>query len=138
MHFIPEGERVLLQQQQQKVGGSDMDTYHYDIVGAGSAASTFDKYRKEQIHPGLDKQSDEEIAQACRDKLGIVYHPVGISETGNDEIVVVDAQLRVRGVQGLRVIDASIMPALTGGNANGPTINDLEKAADMILNGAAA
>src|SRR5260370_36561907 len=128
MHFIREGERVLLQQEQQKVGGSDMDTYHYDIVGAGSAASNFDKYRKEQIHPGLDKQSDEEIAQACRDKLGIVYHPVGISETGNDEIVVVDAQLRVRGVQGLRVIDASIMPALTGGNAKGPSLHDLGKA----------
>jgi len=56
---------------------------------------------------------------------------------GNDEMAVVHVQLRARGMQGLRVIDASIMPALTGGNANGPTINDLEKAADMILNGAA-
>jgi choline dehydrogenase-like flavoprotein len=85
-------------------------------------ASAFDKYRKEQIRPGLDKQSNEAIAQACRDKLGIVYHPMG-----NDEIVVADAQLRVRGMQGLRMNDASIMPALTGGNTNGPTINDPER-----------
>jgi choline dehydrogenase len=115
-----------------------VNAYGCDIVGASPAASAFDNYRKDQPHPGLDKQSDEEIAQACRDRLGIVYHLMGVSRTANAEIVVTDAQLRVRGMQGLGVIDASIMPALTGGNANGPTINESRQAADMILNSAAA
>src|SRR5262245_7764801 len=98
------------------------------------ASPAFDKYRKEEIHPGLDKQSDEAIAQACRDKLGIVYHPVGTCKMGKDDMAV-DPQLRVRGIKGLRVVDASIMPTLTGGNTNAPTIMIAEKASDMILRG---
>jgi choline dehydrogenase len=99
------------------------------------AAPAFDKYRKEEIHPGLDKQSNEAIAQACRDKLGIVYHPVGTCKMGKDDMAVMDPQLRVRGIEGLRVVDASIMPTITGGNTNAPTIMIAEKASDMILRG---
>jgi choline dehydrogenase len=97
------------------------------------AAPAFDKYRKEEIHPGPDKQSDDAIAAACREKLGIVYHPVGTCKMGKDDMAVVDPHLRVRGLQGLRIVDASIMPTLTGGNTNAPTIMIAEKASDMIL-----
>ena len=96
------------------------------------AAPAFDPYRKEEIHPGLDKQSDADIAQAIKDRLGIVYHPVGTCKMGSDDMAVVDRTLRVRGMEGLRVIDASIMPTLNGSNTNAPTIMIAEKAAEMI------
>ena len=100
------------------------------------AAPAFDKYRKEEIHPGADKQTDEEIGQAIKEKLGIIYHPVGTCKMGNDEMAVVDSQLRVQGMENLRVIDASIMPTLIGANTNATAIMIAEKAADMIRNGA--
>jgi choline dehydrogenase len=96
------------------------------------AAPAFDKYRKEEYFPGQHVQSDEALAQAIKDKLGIEYHPVGTCKMGQDDMAVVDAQLRVHGMEGLRVIDASIMPTLTGSNTNAPTIMIGEKAADMI------
>jgi choline dehydrogenase len=96
------------------------------------AAPAFDKYRKEEFFPGKDVQSDEALAQAIKDKLGIEYHPVGTCKMGQDDMAVVDAHLRVRGMERLRVIDASIMPTLTGSNTNAPTIMIAEKAADMI------
>ncbi len=99
------------------------------------AAPAFDPYRKEELHPGADKQSDEDIAQAVKDRLGIVYHPVGTCKMGRDDMAVVDAQLRVHGLEGLRVVDASIMPTLNGSNTNAPTLMIAEKAADMILAG---
>jgi len=102
------------------------------------AAPAFDAYRIEEIHPGTHVETDEDIALACREKLGIVYHPVSTSKMGTDEMAVVDPQLRVHGLQGLRVVDASIMPTLTGGNTNGPTIMIAEKAADIIRNKAPA
>ncbi|MFS8044032.1 MULTISPECIES: GMC family oxidoreductase [Xanthobacter] len=102
------------------------------------AAPAFDKYRKEEIHPGPDKQSDAEIAQAIKDKLGLVYHPVGTCKMGSDDMAVVDRTLRVHGMEGLRVIDASIMPTLTGSNTTAPTIMIAEKAAEMIRTGEAA
>jgi len=96
------------------------------------AAPAFDTYRIEEIHPGTQVESDADIARACREKLGIVYHPVSTARMGTDEMAVVDPELRVHGLQGLRVVDASIMPTLIGGNTNGPTIMIAEKAADMI------
>ncbi|MDD5479247.1 choline dehydrogenase [Rhodoferax sp.] len=77
-------------------------------------------------------QTDEDIEQAIRNLADTIYHPAGSCRMGQDEMAVVDAQLRVHGLQGLRVVDASIMPHLVGGNTNAPVIMIAEKAADMI------
>ncbi len=79
---------------------------------------------------GID--TDQQIVDLLRRKVDTVYHPVGSCRMGADEASVVDPQLRVRGVEGLRVVDASIMPTLIGGNTNAPSIMIGEKAADMI------
>jgi choline dehydrogenase len=95
-------------------------------------APAFAPYRKEELLPGAGKRSDEDIERACRDHMGLVYHPVGTCKMGRDETSVVGPDLRVHGIEGLRVVDASIMPTLIGGNTNAPTIMIAEKAADMI------
>ncbi|CAG1017362.1 choline dehydrogenase [Burkholderiaceae bacterium] len=77
-------------------------------------------------------QSDAQIEQFVRDHADTIYHPVGTCRMGPGPLDVVDAQLRVKGMQGLRVVDASIMPRLISGNTNAPTIAIAEKAADMI------
>jgi len=77
-------------------------------------------------------QSDDEIRNILRDRSDTVYHPVGTARMGTDEMAVVDPQLKVVGVERLRVVDASIMPTLIGGNTNAPSIMIGEKAADMI------
>ena len=77
-------------------------------------------------------QSDEQIEQFIRNHADTIYHPVGSCRMGSEPMDVVDAQLRVHGLQGLRVVDASIMPSIVGGNTNAPTIMIAEKAADMI------
>jgi choline dehydrogenase len=92
----------------------------------------FMPYRDVETHPGSQIQSDAEIAEYICDYVETLYHPVGTCKMGNDSMAVVDADLRVRGVEGLRVIDASIMPTLVGGNTNAPTIMIAEKAADLI------
>lgn len=100
------------------------------------AARAFDDYRGEEIHPGSDCQSDEQIIEKVKEKVGLVYHPVGTCKMGTDRMAVVDPQLRVHGLEGLRVVDASIMPRLISGNTNAPTIAIAEKAADLILEAA--
>lgn len=97
------------------------------------AAKAFDDYRGEEIHPGADRLSDEQIIEKVKERVGLVYHPVGTCKMGTDEMAVVDPELRVRGLEDLRVVDASIMPRLISGNTNAPTIAIAEKAADMIL-----
>jgi choline dehydrogenase len=81
---------------------------------------------------GTWKRPDSEVIQAMRESAETLYHPAGTCKMGHDQLAVVDAQLRVRGVAGLRVIDASIMPSVVGGNTNAPTIMIAEKAADLI------
>jgi len=92
----------------------------------------FDAYRGAEIAPGPQARSDRAIAEAMRAFAETLYHPVGTCKMGSDAMAVVDEQLRVRGVEGLRVIDASIMPQIVGGHTNAPTIMIAEKAADLI------
>jgi choline dehydrogenase len=93
----------------------------------------FGPFRGETIAPPDDVTSDEEIDAWVRAEARTVFHPVGTCKMGTDANAVVDPELRVRGVEGLRVVDASVMPRLIGGNTNAPTIMIAEKAADMIL-----
>ena len=95
-------------------------------------ASAFDEFRGEEIAPGADKQSDAALVAYVREACDTVYHPVGTCKMGTDPMAVVDPELRVHGVEGLRVVDASIMPTITTGNTNAPTIMIGEKAADLI------
>jgi choline dehydrogenase len=97
------------------------------------AQPAFDAYRGAPIFPARDDLDDEGLVAYIRAKAETVYHPVGSCRMGNDEAAVVDPQLRVRGVAGLRVVDASVMPTLPGGNTNAPTIMIAERAADLIL-----
>jgi choline dehydrogenase len=87
-----------------------------------------------EIAPGADRTTDDEILDWVRNAAETTYHPVGTCKMGSDPVAVVDAQLRVHGIAGLRVADASIMPTLTSGNTNAPSIMIGEKAADMLLN----
>lgn len=96
------------------------------------AAPSFDDYRGAEINPGADAQTDDEILARAKERLGLVYHPVGTCKMGSDTMAVVDDELRVHGLEGLRVVDASIMPTLVGGNTNAPTMVIAEKAADLV------
>jgi choline dehydrogenase len=95
-------------------------------------ASAFDAYRGPEVWPGEAVETDAEIREHVRETAHTVYHPVGTCRMGDDEQAVVDDELRVHGVEGLRVVDASVMPTLVGGNTNAPTIMVAEKAADLI------
>ncbi|MEN9448615.1 MAG: hypothetical protein RJA25_1905, partial [Bacteroidota bacterium] len=85
--------------------------------------------------PGAAVQTDAEIRQFILDKAESVYHTAGSCKMGIDDMAVVDPQLKVYGLNHLRVIDASIMPTITGSNIHAPTVMIAEKGADMILNG---
>ena len=94
----------------------------------------FKKYEPEEYRPGAHIQEGEEIVKACSHYAQTIFHPVGTCKMGDDNEAVVSDQLKVHGIQNLRVIDASIMPNITSGNTNAPTIMIAEKGADMILN----
>jgi choline dehydrogenase len=91
------------------------------------------KYRPEEFRPGRDIEGDDALARAAGDIGTTIFHPVGTCKMGSDETAVVDARLKVRGLAGLRVADASVMPTITSGNTNSPTLMIAEKAAAMIL-----
>jgi choline dehydrogenase len=101
------------------------------------AQAAFDPYRGPEITPGAAVRSDAEIDEWVRRTAESIYHPVGTCRMGADAMAVVDDQLRVRGIDGLRVVDASVMPDIIGGNTNAPTMMIAEKAADTILGNAA-
>jgi choline dehydrogenase len=97
------------------------------------AAPALKPYVVEEVYPGAKVASDEDILAFCRQTGSTVYHPTSTCRMGNDSLAVVDQRLRVRGIEGLRVVDASVMPDLMSGNTNAPTIMIAEKASDMIL-----
>ena len=99
------------------------------------AQPAFDSYRGREMYPGLDFETDAELEEYCRQVGELLYHPTGTCAMGPPGSAVVDPQLRVNGVERLRVVDASIMPTITGGNTNAPTIMIAERASDMILSG---
>ena len=93
----------------------------------------FNKYIQDHVQRPIDIEDDKDIEQAIREDADTVYHPVGTCKMGLDEMSVVDNKLKVHKTNGLRIVDASIMPTLVGGNTNAPTIMIGEKASDIIL-----
>ncbi|MGH8454320.1 MAG: GMC family oxidoreductase, partial [Nevskiales bacterium] len=117
----------------------DVDTLlaGYEIVNRITAAEAFAPYRGAPLIPAQAALTREAMREAIRYHAETVYHPVGSCKMGTDDMAVVDPQLRVHGIEGLRVADASIMPTLIGGNTNAPSIMIGEKASRMILASAA-
>ncbi|MDO8717900.1 MAG: GMC oxidoreductase, partial [Polaromonas sp.] len=103
------------------------------IVSQGALA----RYQPEEFKPGVQFQTDEDLARLAGDIATTIFHPVGTSKMGraDDPMAVVDSHLRVRGVHGLRVVDAGVMPLITSGNTNSPTLMIAEKAAQWIRAG---
>ncbi|WP_111495187.1 choline dehydrogenase [Marinobacter bohaiensis] len=93
----------------------------------------FDPYRGKELMPGDDVQSDDELDNWVADNAETAYHPCGSCRMGEDDMAVVDSECRVHGMENLRVVDSSIMPAVTNGNINAPTIMIGERGADLIL-----
>ena len=93
----------------------------------------FDRFRGEELAPGSEVETDEEILEFIRQQGESAYHPSCTCKMGIGPDAVTDPELRVHGVEGLRVVDASVMPAITNGNIYAPVLMIAEKAADMIL-----
>ncbi|HEY6986052.1 MAG TPA: choline dehydrogenase [Rhodanobacteraceae bacterium] len=96
------------------------------------AQAPFAPYRGDEIFPGSSATTDTDLETFVRRKAETIYHPVGTCRMGNGRDAVLDSEMRVRGVEGLRVVDASVMPSLIGGNTNAPTIMIAERAADLL------
>jgi choline dehydrogenase len=96
------------------------------------AAKALAKYEPKELMPGSSIASDVDLKRAAGDLGTTIFHPVGTCKMGNDDLAVVDDRLRLRGVLALRVVDASVMPRITSGNTNAPTVMIAEKAAEMI------
>jgi choline dehydrogenase len=110
-----------------------VDSLHY--TRRIMAAAPLARYRPAEWKPGPEITSPEAMLQAARELGTTIFHPVSTCRMGSDALAVVDDRLRVHGVQGLRVADASIMPRITSGNTNAPTLMIAEKAARFILAG---
>ncbi len=104
-----------------------------DIV----AQPAMKQYEAEEFKPGVQFQTDEELAKLAGDIANTIFHPVGTVKMGHDDdpMAVVDSHLRVRGIDGLRVVDASVMPEIVSGNTNSPTLMIAEKAASWMVSG---
>jgi choline dehydrogenase-like flavoprotein len=92
----------------------------------------FDAFRGARLHPAPQASTDSDLEEFLRNNVQTLYHPAGTCKMGSDDMAVVDSRLRVRGIERLRVADASIMPRVIAGNTNAPTMMIAEKAADMI------
>ncbi|MFB6171245.1 MAG: GMC family oxidoreductase [Haloarculaceae archaeon] len=97
-----------------------------------SQTAPLSDYRAAETHPGPDATSETDLREHVRATAETIYHPVGTCRMGEGDRAVVDDHLRVHGVEGLRVVDASVMPTLTSGNTNAPTIAIAERAADLV------
>jgi choline dehydrogenase len=112
----------------------DLDTLLKGLKEARNICSSkeFDCYQSHETLPGRDIETEEQLRNYILETSQAIFHPVGTCKMGSDAMAVVDDRLCVRGLEGLRVIDASIMPTIVSGNTNAPTIMIAEKAADMI------
>lgn len=97
------------------------------------ATARLGEFSPVELKPGAHLQSDEELAKAAGDVGTTIFHPVGTAKMGDDEMSVVDHRLRIHGMQGIRIVDGSVMPTLTSGNTHAPITMIAEKASDMIL-----
>ena len=99
------------------------------------AQPAMQKFKPQEFKPGLQFQTDEQLAKLAGDIASTIFHPVGTTRMGRDDdaMAVVDSKLKVRGIQGLRVVDAGVMPTITSGNTNAPTLMIAEKAARWIV-----
>ncbi len=97
------------------------------------AAKALERFAPREWKPGPELRTDAELRHAAGDLGTTIFHPVGTCRMGSDADAVVDDRLRVRGIDGLRVIDASIMPRITSGNTNAPTVMIAEQGASFIL-----
>jgi len=97
-----------------------------------AASRSLSPYVADEYRPGASVQSDDEVLGFIRESATTIFHPVGTCRMGADEASVVDPRLKVRGLKGLRIVDASVMPILLSGNTNAGAIAIGEKAADMI------
>ena len=91
------------------------------------------KYNPKEFAPGIQFQSEDELKKVAGDIGTTIFHPVGTCAMGSNKTSVTDSNLKVRGVDGLRIADASVMPTITSGNTNAPTLMIAEKASEMIL-----
>ena len=103
-----------------------------------AGARAFDPFRGAEVSPGTEVRGAAAIERFLHGSLETLYHPTGTCRMGSDELAVVDPALQVRGVEGLRVVDASVMPETVGGNTNAPTIMIAERAADLMRGGGEA
>ncbi|MCH9671042.1 MAG: GMC family oxidoreductase N-terminal domain-containing protein [Gammaproteobacteria bacterium] len=115
-------------------GDADITVRAVRVVRALMTAPAMAALGTTELAPGPDRTTDDEILDWVKDVGETTYHPIGTCKMGQDPMAVVDERLRVHGIEGLRVADASIMPTLISGNTNAPSIMIGEKAADMILN----
>lgn len=104
-----------------------------EIAREIASQTPLEGFRGHEVLPGPDVQTRDQLVDYVRRKVELLYHPAGTCRMGSDEGAVVDHQLRVRGLDGLRVVDASVMPTVTSGNTNAPTLMIAERASRMIL-----
>ena len=98
------------------------------------SANALKRFNPKEVLPGKGVQSDAELLNAARNLGTTIFHPVGTCKMGSDSLSVVNDRLQVHGIENLRVVDASIMPRITSGNTNAPTVMIAEKGSEFILN----